>query len=188
MPNFDRIFKKYHASLFLYARKFVQDEEAALDLVQDVFTIVWEKKKFNMDGEHLKAFLFHSLRNICLNYLKHETVVKKHQEECSERLVLMEINYYKSGEQSLIEKEDLERIDQAIGSLSEIHREVIEMSRFEGLRNKEIAERLNLPLRTVETRLFRALSELRAKLSEKIFKILLNIWQVKSHEKIFNFD
>lgn len=183
MPDFDRIFRKYHASLYLYARKFVRDDEAALDLVQDVFTLIWEKKKFDRDGEYLKAFLFHSLRNICLNHLKHESVVKKHQEGNLYRLALMEINYYKNGEQSLIEKEDLEKIDQAIGSLSEIHREVIELSRFQGLKNKEIAERLNLPLRTVETRLFRALSALKAKLSGKAFKILLTIWQQKDHEK-----
>jgi RNA polymerase sigma-70 factor (ECF subfamily) len=188
MSDFDCIFKKYHASLFLYARKFVQDDEVALDQVQDVFTVVWEKKKFDMEGEHLKAFLFHALRNSCLNHLKHEAVVKKHQEECSDRLALMEIDYYKSGEQSLIEKEDLERIDQAIASLSGIHREVIKLSRFEGLKNKEIAECLNLPVRTVETRLFRALSELRAKLSEKTFNILLNIWQIKNQGKFFSFN
>lgn len=175
MPDFDRIFRKYHTSLYLYARKFVQDDETALDLVQDVFTVVWEKKKYTGDGEHLKAFLFHALRNICLNHLKHQAVVKKHQEGRLYGLSLMEIDYYKSGEQTLIEKEDLEKIHQAIGSLPEIHREIIALSRFEGLKNKEIAERLNLPLRTVETRLFRALAALKEKLSEKMFHILLNI-------------
>ena len=164
MPDFDRIFRIYHASLYLYARKFVQDHEAALDLVQDVFTAVWEKKKYTGDGERLKAFLFHALRNSCLNHLKHEAVVRKFHEGQLYRLSLMEIDCYKSGEQTLIEKEDIEIIHQAIGSLPEIHREIITLSRFEGLKNKEIAERLNVPLRTVETRLFRALAALREKL------------------------
>jgi RNA polymerase sigma-70 factor (ECF subfamily) len=173
MPDFDQIFKQYHASLFLYARKFVRDDEAALDLVQDVFTLIWEKKKYDLEGEHLKAYLFHIQRNNCLNYLKHQHVVHRHLEGHIQNLTKLELEYYESGERSLIEKENLEKIHQAIDSLSEIHREIIELSRFEGLKNKEIAERLNLPLRTVETRLFRALAALREKLSEKIFYILL---------------
>nr|MBD3621627.1 sigma-70 family RNA polymerase sigma factor [Sunxiuqinia sp.] len=90
-----------------------------------------------------------------------------------------EIRYFESGEKSLIEKESLAKIDQAIHSLSAIHREVIELSRFEGLKNKEIAERLNIPVRTVETRLFRALASLKEKLSEIMLHILLNICHLK---------
>lgn len=169
MSDFERLFKKYHAPLFLYAQKFVEDEDLALDLVQDVFTALWEKRRLETNEEHLKAFLFHTLRNNCLNQLKHKEVVRKHKEGRMAGLVLEELEYYKSGEQSLIENEDLEKIWQAIGSLSAVHREVIELSRIEGLKNKEIAERLDVPLRTVETRLFRALSDLRSKLPEKTF-------------------
>lgn len=200
MSDFDRIFKKYHSLLFLYAQKFVRDEVIALDLVQDVFTAVWEKKIANKraqsrkiankrasnlfqalpgvsdlreakklvpDEEYLKAYLFQSVRNCCMNHLKHEKVVQKHREQ--QILSLTELQYYQSGEKSLIEKENLDQIWQAINSLSDIHREIIELSRFEGLKNKEIAERLKIPLRTVETRLFRALSVLRTKLPEKTF-------------------
>ena len=175
MLEFDRIFRKYHTSLFIYARKFVEDEDAALDLVQDVFALVWEKKKLSLDHEHLKAYLFNSVRNTCLNYLKHQQVVQKHQHNQRLWLAELELNHSKSAEKSLIEKENLEKIYRAINSLSDIHREVIELSRFEGLKNKEIAEKLNIPVRTVETRLFRALSALKEKLSEKLFHILLNI-------------
>lgn len=169
MSDFERLFKKYHAPLFLYAQKFVEDEDLALDLVQDVFTALWEKRRLETNEEHLKAFLFHTLRNNCLNQLKHKEVVRKHKEGRMAGLVLEELEYYKSGEQSLIENEDMEKIWQAIGSLSAVHREVIELSRIEGLKNKEIAERLDVPLRTVETRLFRALSDLRSKLPGKTF-------------------
>lgn len=155
--------------LFVYAHKFVRDEGIALDLVQDVFTAIWEKKRLVPDEEYLKAFLFHALRNGCLNHLKHQAVIQKHKEGQLSALALTELEYYKSGEQSLIEQEDLDKVYKAIGTLSAVHREVIELSRFEGLKNKEIAERLNIPLRTVETRLFRALSALRARLPGKTF-------------------
>lgn len=180
MLDFDQIFKKYHTPLFLYAHKFVDDENAALDLVQDTFTIVWEKKKITSDEEHVKAFLFASVRNAALNYLKHEKVVQKHYENKVTELGKMELFHYESGEKSLIEKESLQYIYRTIDTLPGIYKEVIELSRFEGLKNHEIAGRLNIPVRTVETRLFRALATLREKLSEKTFRILLNIWQIKS--------
>ncbi len=173
MSDFDFIFKTYHQSLVLYAHKFVANEEVSLDLVQDVFALIWEKQKLDWDEEHLKAYLFRSTRNACLNHLKHQKVMQKHQQLSV--LVDLEIRHFESGEKSLIEKESLAKIYQAIHSLSAIHREVIELSRFEGLKNKEIADRLNIPVRTVETRLFRALASLKEKLSEKLVHILFNI-------------
>ena len=175
MSDFDQIFRKYHNSLYLYANKFVRDEGVSLDIVQDVFALIWEKGKAELHDEHLKAYLFNSVKNSCLNYLKHEKIVQDHQQSHIERITQLEQKYYKSGEQSLIEKENLDKIYKAINALSVINREVIELSRFEGLRNKEIAKKLKLPVRTVETRLFRALSELKEKLSKNNLRILLNI-------------
>lgn len=175
MANFDLLFRKYHHPLFLYAHKFVADESVALDIVQDVFTLIWERKKLDLGDEHLKAYLFHSVRNHCLNYLKHQKIIRKHEERRQDLFAEFEIQYYESGEKSLIQKEELDKIYSAVNSLSDINREIIELSRFEGLKNKEIASRLNIPLRTVETRIFRALNELREKLSKKIIRILLNM-------------
>lgn len=179
MTGFDEIFKKYHHPLFIYAKKFLGDDQAALDLVQDVFALIWQKKMFRLEESHLKAYLFNAVKNAAINYLKHEKVVQKHQKRQLSLLLDLEIRHYESGEKSMIEKENLDRIYQAIGSLSDIHREVIELSRFEGLKNKEIAQQLNIPVRTVETRLFRALSSLKEKLSEKVFHILLNFCALK---------
>jgi len=175
MSDFDHIFRKYHNSLYLYANKFVRNESISLDIVQDVFASIWEKGKLELHDEHLKAYLFNAVKNSCFNYLKHERVVQDHQQRHIERIMQLEQKYYKSGEQSLIEKENLDKIYKAINALSVINREVIELSRFEGLRNKEIAKKLKLPVRTVETRLFRALSELKEKLSKNNLRILLNI-------------
>lgn len=173
MLNFDSIFRRYHSSLLLYALKFVSSESIALDLLQDVFMLILEKKKLNLDEEHLKAYLFNAVRNTCFNYLKHEKIEQKYQERQMWVLTELELKHYENGEKSLIEKENLSKIYEEINSLSDIHREIIELSRFEGLKNKEIAERLNIPVRTVETRLFRALSALKEKLSQKSFYIFL---------------
>lgn len=182
MRAFDQIFRTYHQSLVLYAIKFVGNEQVALDLVQDVFTLIWEKK-MNLEDEHLKAYLFNSTRNTCLNYLKHQRVVGKHQKQELSSLVELELQHYGSGEKSMIEQENLDNIYRVIHSLLPIYREVIELSRFEGLRNKEIAQKLGIPVRTVETRLFRALSSLKEKLSEKLFHILFNFCCLKENLK-----
>ena len=173
MIEFDQLFRKYHRRLFLFTLKFIDNENDALDIVQNVFVAIWENGKFNQSEELVQAYLFNSVRNSCFNYLKHQKIVRKFENETSLQLKEMEAVYYQSGEKSLIEAENLKQINDALDSLPDIYKEVIVLSRFEGLKNSEIAEKLNLPIRTIETRVFRALSFLREKISQKSFFILL---------------
>lgn len=175
MSLFDQIFEKYYQPLLLYGLKFVEDENEVHDILQEVFVTVWENQKHNLKETHLKPYLFNAVRNGCLNYLRHQMVVSKHIEKQKISLPLLELDFYKSGEKSLIEKQDIDIIYESINSLSLEYKEVIELSRFEGLKNKEIAERLKIPVRTVETRLYRALSALRKKLKGNQVFILMNL-------------
>ncbi len=171
MTNFDQIFHKYYHSLLLFGFKFINNENDIHDILQEIFTTVWETKKYQLPESHLKPYLFNSVRNGCLNYLRHKSVIDKHKELEKYN----ELDFYESGEKSLIENENLKNIHAAIDSLSGDYREIIELSRFEGLKNKEIAQKLDIPLRTVETRLFRALSSLKKVLTKKQLLILLNL-------------
>jgi len=175
MSFFDQIFQKYYQPLFVYGLKFIDDGNEVHDILQEVFVTVWENQKHKLEERHLKSYLFNAVKNGCLNFLRHKMVVSKHVEKQKIILPLLELDFYKSGEKSLIEKQDLEIIHKAIDSLSREYKEVIELSRFEGLRNKEIAEKLQIPERTVETRLYRALSELRKKLTQNQLFIFMNI-------------
>lgn len=172
MTDFDKIFREYHHPLIIYCRKFIDNEADASDIVQNLFTLVWEQRKFKLEENHLKAYLFNAARNACLNHLKHAKVIRKFESEVTLALKEIEINYYNSGEQSLIQKEGLGKIYAAIDSLSAQQKEIIQLSRFEGLKNNEIADRLQVPVRTVETRLFRALKKLRTTLSQHHVQIL----------------
>lgn len=173
MPDFDFLFRKYHRRLLLYSLKYVESESEALDIVQNIFVAVWENGKYKQNDELVKAYLFSAVKNSCLNYIKHQKVVRQFEHDAALEIKDMEAVHYQSGEKSLIEKETLKQIDEAINSLTDIYREVIFLSRFEGLKNHEIAEKLNVPVRTVETRIFRALSSLKEKMSQKSFFILL---------------
>jgi RNA polymerase sigma-70 factor (ECF subfamily) len=175
MANFDNLFLKYHHQLLRFTLKFLEDESEALDLVQDVFIAVWEKGKYREEEEDagkVKAYLFAAMKNSCLNYLKHKAVVRKYEHDSALRLKQIEAAHYQSGEESLIEKEGVKQIEDAINSLSDIYKEVIVLGRLEGLKNSEIAEQLKIPVRTVETRIFRALLILKEKIGLKSLMIL----------------
>jgi RNA polymerase sigma-70 factor (ECF subfamily) len=173
MNDFDSLFRKYHRRLLLYSLKYVERESDALDIVQNIFVAIWENGKYRQEEELVKAYLFSAVKNSCLNYLKHLKVVKKFENEFSLQLLEMEAVHYQTGERSLIEQENLKQINDSIDLLPDIYREIIFLSRFEGLKNQEIAEKLNIPIRTVETRIFRALSTLKDKMLQKTFFILL---------------
>jgi RNA polymerase sigma-70 factor (ECF subfamily) len=179
MTDFDSYFLKYHTALLLFTRKFIEDEQQALDLVQEVFMKFWEKGDVSQKEVQVKSFLFSSAKNSCLNYLKHQNVVRKFEQQYAFRLKELEASYYLSGEKSLIEQESLKQIELAIDSLGDIYKEVIFLSRIEGLKNSEISENLHIPVRTVETRIFRALALLKEKISSKTILILLNLNQLK---------
>lgn len=174
MIEFDNLFRKYHRKLLLYTLKFVESESEALDIVQNVFVAIWENGKYRQQEDLVQAYLFSAVKKSCLNYIKHQKVVKRFENEAALQLKEMEAVHFMSGERSLIESENLKQINDAIDSLSDIYKEVIVLSRFEGLKNSEIASRLNLSVRTVETRVFRGLSVLKEKISQKSFLILLS--------------
>lgn len=179
MNDFDSLFREYHERLLLFALKHVESVSDALDIVQNVFLAVWENGKYKDDHALIHSYLFRAVKNSCINYLKHQRVVRKFENETLMELREMEVSHYMTGESSLIEKEKLEQIDAAIDSLTDIYREVILLSRFEGLKNQEIADKLELPVRTVETRIFRALIMLRERISRKYSLILLKMSCIK---------
>ena len=68
--NIEVIFKEYYGSLCYFASRFLKDEEVIEDLVQDVFITLLEKKMLFQSEVHLKNFLYLSIRNSCLNYIR----------------------------------------------------------------------------------------------------------------------
>ena len=180
--DFDSVFRKYHLRLYLYALKFIENEGDALDIVQNVFISVWENEKFREEEKMIQAYLFQAIKNSCLNNIKHRNIVQRYEQKAVNELKEMEAIHFQSGEKSLIEKETLLQLEDAINSLPVIYKEVIVLSRFEGLKNNEIAKQINIPVRTVETRIFRALTLLKAKISTKSFLVLMSLFGPGIHK------
>lgn len=157
---FEYLFKNYYPRLYGYAIRFVEDEETARDIIQECFLRFWEKREL-LAAVSVTSLLFAMVRNGCLNYLKHLSVVEKHQIEYLAAIDGEERLYYTDfsldAEYKLLYDELQEQIGLVIGTLPERCREVFLLSRFEGLKNKEIAERLQISVTAVEAHISKAL-------------------------------
>jgi RNA polymerase sigma-70 factor (ECF subfamily) len=163
----EHVFKQMYAPLFFYALKFVESEDVAKDLVQDAFLGILKQGEKKIDN--LKSFLYRSVRNNCLNYLNHLRVEREFMSSEIERSS-REIEFYDT-HQTLVEKEWQEKLYKAIDELPLKYRIPFKMSRLEELKNKEIAEKLHLPVRTVETQIYRAMVILREKFKSQVFSL-----------------
>ncbi len=158
---FEYLFKGYFPRLLGYALRFIPDEEQARDLVQECFATLWEKRVLIVPGS-LCSLLFTMVRNSCLNHLKHQQVVKKQQLTYLENQQGEEQLFYADMMQhtdcQLLLHELQEQIDRVVESLPERCREVFLLSRQEGLKNREIAEKLNISTTAVEKHIAKALA------------------------------
>ncbi len=172
----EHIFKQLHAPLFFYALKFIDDKEVAKDLVQDAFLTLMNKKPFSGEIMNLNSYLYICVRNNCMNYLNHKAIENSFQKETIER-AKREIEFYDT-QKTFIEKEQFQQVMDAIEQLPEHYRIPFKMSRLENLKTKEIAEELGIPLRSVETQIYRAMNLLREKLNGKttiLFSMILRV-------------
>lgn len=143
-----------------YAIRFVEDEETARDIIQECFLRFWEKRAL-LSAVSVTSLLFAMVRNGCLNYLKHLSIVEKHQIEYLASVDGEERLYYSDfaldAEHKLLYDELQEQINIVIGQLPERSREIFLMSRFKGLKNREIADKLQISTTAVEKHIAKAL-------------------------------
>ena len=157
------IFYLYSLSLTRYAFHFVNDEERAKDMVQEVFYKLWRDREHLTVDTSLEAFLYTCVKNECLNFLKHERIRGKYA-WFRKRLRAIEIQQYdyEDPSQENLRMEELqEKIDSILESLPDKSRQIFKMSRFEEKKNKEIAEELDISLKAVEKHITRALKHLK---------------------------
>jgi RNA polymerase sigma-70 factor (ECF subfamily) len=167
--SFELFFREHHKQMVFYAAKFVDDYETARDIVQEVFLKTWENREKVQISTSLTTYLFAAIRNQCINYVRHQSVNMKFTNETQLQLKELEISYYTSVEEqhlNLFEQETREKIQRTISTLPEKCRQIFSMSRFEGIRSNDIAKKLNISVRTVETQIYRALKEIKKKLME----------------------
>ncbi len=157
---FEKLFRAYYGPLCIFSSRILEDEIAAEEIVQDFFVKLWEKRRTIQIETSAKNYFFRSVKNLCLNHIKHEQIKLQHA-----RKVISDAESNNYGDQFL--EIDLKKdIQESIASLPEKRREIFRLSREEGLKYREIAEKLNISIKTVEAQMGLAIKSLRDKLKK----------------------
>ncbi|MCK5170550.1 MAG: RNA polymerase sigma-70 factor [Bacteroidales bacterium] len=162
IKQFEVLFKEYYERLCQFAIKYVKNIEQSEGVVQDTFYNIWKNHKILNIRISLKAYLYTAVRNNCLQELRTRSLDIKYE------------NYYKSHyvNESISPADELDAkelskvVNKALNSLPERCREIFKMSRYEGLKYHEIAEKLSISIKTVEANMGKALKHFRFHLKD----------------------
>ena len=154
---FEALFRSHYAALHAFARGYIEDPQQAEEMVQDVFFKIWEKRDQIEINISLKSYLYSSVRNHCLNHLKHLKVRSRY----SDFVMNHESELHSDVEEKLDFSELQEKVHELMQSLPEQCQRIFRMSRFEGKKQREIAEELGISIKTVENQMGRALKVMR---------------------------
>jgi len=168
--DFKEIYLSYFMRMKYFAYEYVLSEEDAENIVQDVFTELWEKKELLAYDINLVAFLFTSIRNRCIDHLRHRVVERDavdHMREEYRIVMRVKLASLELFDQSIFSAEDIEAIiSKAIDSLPDKCREIFIKSKIEGRKQKDIATELNISLKTVENQMNIAYKKLKTELKD----------------------
>lgn len=158
--QFEKLYKRYQPSLINYAFYLTRSSEDALEIVNDVFLSIWDKRdRLKLDSS-LNTYLYTAVKNRSINYIKKnklETVFDDQLDTLSDF----------SADQSILEKEQRIIIQQIMNGLPSKCKQVFAMSRIDQLSNKEIASLLDISIKTVEAQITKALKIFRKKLNNE---------------------
>jgi len=170
LEDFSNLYSNYYVLLCTIADQYVKDKYLAEEIVGDVFLKYWEKYNEIIITTSVKAYLVRSVQNRCINYLEHNKVKQKIENE-STLFGLAESDDYPLG--TLYEKELASLINQAMNALPEQCRKIFLLSRDEELTYEEISQRLNISVNTIKTQIKIALSKLREWLKDYLPALML---------------
>ncbi len=160
--QYEALFRSSYVSLVKYAMTLIKDHDTAEEIVQDLFFKLWQDKEKIKIESSLNGYLFRSVHNRCLHYIEHLKVVERHARE----MVTAKNEDSESPADVLHYKELQAKIARILEKLPERCGKIFCMSRFEGLKYSEIAEKLSVSVKTVEANMGRALKEFRKALAE----------------------
>lgn len=158
---FETIFRHYYPHLCLYASRVLKNTAAAEEIVQELFVLLWERREETEIETSVKNYLFKAVKNHCLNYIKHNQIKNEYS-----RKILAETNTFSPDDEIETQTELFQKIEESISGLPEKRQEIFRLSRQEGLKYREIAEKMNISVKTVETQMGMAIKTLREKLRD----------------------
>ncbi|RIH65433.1 RNA polymerase sigma-70 factor [Mariniphaga sediminis] len=178
---FKKIMEHWYKKLFNFAKGYLNNDENAREVLQDVFLQLWEHRNNLADNTSLNAYLFTLTRNQCIDLIRREKLLLQYRTDKSEEYMQLSESFEALSApvlDDIFTKEFQTEIDQTICSLPEQCQKVFLLSRKNGLKNREISEMLQLSPKTVESHITKALKTIRGALQQKFpgsFNFLLLI-------------
>lgn len=175
----DSRFERFYAANFPKVKNFAwlltKSEADAEDIAQSIFMKLWTRPDLWDSTDSMAGYLYVVTRNEIFALFKHQKIEKEYERRMADSRILDELWAESTSEplEKIYYKEKMLLIEMALKRMPDRRREVFELSRFEGLSNKEISERLDIPLRTVEDHIYKTLLELRKVLT---FVILFHLF------------
>lgn len=172
MYRVEDVFKTYYAPLCYFASNYIKEEGVVEDLVQDLFTSLIEKKPRFQSELHLKNFLYISVKNACLNHIRHSN--------SRERYLKASENLYEEDDslvQHIIATEVYKELAAALANLPNECRKVFEACYFEGLDNEKAAEKLGISIFTVKAQKARGKKLLKENLKD-LFPLIVMLFDI----------
>lgn len=151
--EFNDLFNKHYQELCRVLLPIVKDKDAIEDIVQDVFVKLWIRRDEIEINTNFKAYLYKAVVLRSFDYLRKQKTVHSAQNE----LKIVQQQSYNSVEDNIHEKELTNAIDRGMAEMSENMKTIFQLSRFGGFKNREIAEQLNISIKTVESNMGKAL-------------------------------
>ena len=157
---FELVFNQHFGVLTSYALRFLDEREEAEEIVQDVFVKFWDKCEELAPDSSIKSYLYRSVHNTCLNQIKHQRVKDAYKQHVMFHMENSAEMSFDHKDPDKVRNEILSEIDKLPPRCSEIFK----LSRLEGLKYQEIADHLEISVKTVEVQMGKALRVLREKL------------------------
>jgi RNA polymerase sigma-70 factor (ECF subfamily) len=155
---FRLLFETYYILLVLFVNRIIHNEHSSEDIVQETLINFWQKKRFTNIKTGLDHYLFESVKNKALDYIKsndrRQEVLKSAYED-----------YYRSTLEDSNEAGEYAKLYKAIELLPEERRKIFKLVYIEGYKYREVADKLGISINTVQTQLQRSLKFLREKLT-----------------------
>ena len=170
--SFQELYHTYAPKLFAFSRKYLSSQEDAEEIVQEVFLRIWEKKENVDENQSFSSYVIQAAKHRIYNGFR-----KKVNEQAYLDFLIHADNLSKNFTDLDVEYQEVKRkAEYAINSMPPKRKEIFRLSRDGGLKNKEIAEKLQISIKTVENQMSQALKYLREELSE--YQMLIFIFLI----------
>lgn len=166
--GFESIFHENFKDLCHFAYRYVNDHDTSQEIVQDIFITLWQKKDTLDPQKSIRSYLYTSVKNRCLNYIRDNKKFRSYRLD-----VEIELEIPVEDNDQIATDEIQSRINMALNKLPPKCREIFEMSRYEDMKYKDISEKLGISVKTVEVQMSKALKILRHELGDLIIWILI---------------